>query len=350
MNPPGGPPMGKGPAQDAGKRRGAGIALRVLLSGGILALLLFVVPWEQVRAAAAQMTILLYLMALAAYLGGHAVGAGKWRMVLGASGGGELLSVRDTVGCYSSGLFANLFLPTVVGGDVLRAALAARALGRPEAVVLGSLADRLIDTAALGLLIAGGVAFAGAEVAGWARPLTGMAVLVVIGTGFLVLPLVLRRPLARWPLRFRRRIGRALVALRHLGRRPRAAVLALALSLIMQSVFVVVSARLGHAVGADAPLWVWFVVWPLAKAAGMLPVSLGGLGVRDAALTSLLLPFGVPAAYGLVASLAWNAVLIGGTALAGVAALIFRPGRRVPRAARFGGPGDCGNHASPTTQ
>jgi hypothetical protein len=74
-------------------------------------------------------------MALAGYFAGHTLGAVKWNTLVGAARReGGRLTVRDTAGCYSAGLFANLFLPTVVGGDVVRAALAARALGRPEAV------------------------------------------------------------------------------------------------------------------------------------------------------------------------------------------------------------------------
>jgi glycosyltransferase 2 family protein len=247
--------------------------------------------------------------------------------MLASSLGGERLAFRDTVACYGAGLFANLFLPTVVGGDVVRAGLAARALGRPEAVVLGSVADRLIDIAGLALLVGGGVVVAGAEMAGWGAPLAGLVGILVLGIATLLLPLMLRRPLAAWPAGHRRRIGRGLVALRHLARRPRPALLALALSLSMQAVFIVVSAWLGAAVGADAPLWAWFIAWPLAKAAGMLPVSLGGLGVRDAALASLLVPFGVPAAVGLVASLAWQAVLIGGALVGGLLGLVLRPAR-----------------------
>jgi glycosyltransferase 2 family protein len=315
-----------GRERSPGARRVRRGLVRLLFSGGILGLLLVLVPWEQVTEAAARVTPALYLMALAGYFAGHTLGAVKWNTLVGAARReGGRLTVRDTAGCYSAGLFANLFLPTVVGGDVVRAALAARALGRPEAVVLGSIADRLIDFAGLGLLIAVAAVFAGAGLTGWAWPLAVMVALVGITAGVLVLPFLLRRPLSRWPARFRRRLGRALVALRQLGRSPGTAVAALALSLAMQSLFIVVSARLGQAVGADAPLAVWFVVWPLAKAAGMLPVSLGGLGVRDAALTTLLVPFGVPAAVGLVASLAWQAVLIGGTLIAGLVALLLRP-------------------------
>jgi hypothetical protein len=46
----------------------------------------------EVKTAASQMTIGLYLMALAGFLCGHALGAGKWRMLVSAaSRGGERL-------------------------------------------------------------------------------------------------------------------------------------------------------------------------------------------------------------------------------------------------------------------
>jgi glycosyltransferase 2 family protein len=310
-----------------GTRRTRNVVLRILFSAGVLALLFIILPWTDVRGAISRMTMPLYLGALAAFAFGHALGAAKWRTMMTASMSGPRLTLRDTAGCYGAGLFANLFLPTVVGGDVVRAGLAARALGRPEAVVLGSVADRLIDFAGLGLLIAAGLVIGGAAVTGWAGPLLAVVALVGVGAGALLLPLALRRPLVRWPRRIRRRAGRALVALRRLGRRPRAALLALVLSLTMQALFIVTGAWLGHGVGAHAPLWAWFIAWPLAKAAGMLPVSVAGLGVRDAALAALLVPFGVPAAYGLVASLAWNGVLIGGALLGGLLALVLRTGR-----------------------
>ena len=44
----------------------------------------------------------------------------------------------------------------------------------------------------------------------------------------------------------------------------------------------------------------------------MLPVSLGGLGVREAALVSLLVPFGADAASVVAAGLAFEAVIISG--------------------------------------
>ena len=317
------------PAPARAPRRGFGrLLLRVLGSAAVLALLFALLPWEEVRSAASRLTPTLYLAALAGFVGGHVLGALKWRLLIIASLGGAALNARDTAGCYGAGLFANLFLPTVVGGDVVRATLAARSLGRPEAVILGSVADRLIDFASLGLLITAGAVVAGVELTGWTLPVAGVLGFLALAAAGIALPAVLRALLLRLPPRLRRRARRTLVALRHISRRPAPALLAVALSLTMQSIFILVSARLGDAVGAHAPLWAWFVAWPLAKIIAMLPVTLGGLGVRDAALAGLLVPFGVPAAFGVVASLAWNAVIFGGALLGGVIGWLLRPARR----------------------
>ncbi|HSJ15414.1 MAG TPA: lysylphosphatidylglycerol synthase transmembrane domain-containing protein [Longimicrobiales bacterium] len=307
------------------QRRLVKLALRVLVSAGVLTLLLVVLPWDQVRTAASRLTLTLYLTALAGFVAGHTLGAIKWRTLITASLGGGALGARATGACYGAGLFANLFLPTVVGGDVVRATLAARSLGRPEAVVLGSVADRLIDFASLGLLITAGAVVAGVELTGRALPVAGVLGFLVLAGATFTVPWVLRPLLAHLPGRVRRRARRMLVALRHISRRPAPALAAIALSLTMQALFIVISARLGSAVGAHAPLWAWFVAWPLAKVVAMLPVSLGGLGVRDAALAALLVPFGVPAAFGAVASLAWNAVVIGGALLGGLLGWVLRP-------------------------
>jgi glycosyltransferase 2 family protein len=302
--------------------------LRLGVSATVLAVLLFILPWEEVRSAASQLTIGIFAIALAGFVAAHLIGAVKWWIMLRASTGGTSLGAAQTVGCYGSGLFANLFLPTVVGGDVVRAALAARALGRTEAVVAGSVADRVIDMAALAVLVAVGGLFAGGVVTGWGAPLLVLLAVVLLAGAAVLVPLLFRRPLSRWPLRIRRRVGRTLLALRHLRRRPGPAAAAFILALVVQSTLIVVTAWLGAAVGAEAPLWAWFVAWPLAKAAGMLPITVGGLGVRDAALAALLVPFGVPLAIGFTASLAWDAVLIAGALLGGLTGLILRPGAR----------------------
>lgn len=291
--------------------------LRIAVSVGLLALLFLLLPWEQVRDALARLAPGVWAGVLAGFVVGHGLGIFKWRLFVNA--GRASLRVRDAVHCYSAGLFANLCLPSIVGGDVLRAAMAAKFTRRPEAAFLGGVIDRLTDMIAMVILIAMGGLTAHSALDGWGRQaLTAAMILGAIGAG-LLLPLVLRRPLARWPRKVRRPIGRSLVALRRMLRSPRTAAIALGLSLTIQGSFVLLNSVLGRAVGIDVPLAVWFLVWPLAKIAGLMPISLGGLAVREATLGTLLAPFGVPFAVGVVCSLLWQTVLIVGGLIGGLA-------------------------------
>jgi len=301
-------------------------AAKALVSFGLLALLFLLLPWHQVREAIGRLPAPVWLGVFAGYLVGHQLGAFKWRMLVNAGGG--TLDVRQATRCYGAGLFANLVLPTVVGGDVLRAALAGRASGRFEAALLGGVADRVIDILTLVVLIAGGALVARGALPGWAARTTTAVLAVGVVTAALAIPFILRTPLARWPRKLRRPVGRSLVALRELARHPRAAIGAASLSLAIQSLFVLLNVWIGRGVGIDLPLRIWFVAWPLAKVAGLVPISLGGLAVRDATFGALLVPLGVPMATGVVAHLVWQSVnIVGGLTGGAVWWLLSRPGQ-----------------------
>ena len=291
--------------------------LKATISVGLLVLLFVLLPWDQVRTAVTNMSGRVWLGVLAVFAVGHLVGAQKWRLLVGASRG--RLRYADAVRCYGAGLFANLCLPSIVGGDVLRAVLAGRETGRMEAAFLAGIMDRAIDVATLALLIAAGALFARDALPGWSGEVLTATIAVGVAVSLFVLPLALRRPLARWPRRVRRPVGRALVALRHMAQSPGRAVVAVVLSIAIQGTFVVLNIWIGGAIGIHLALPLWFMAWPLAKVAGLMPISLGGLAVRDATFGALLVPLGVPMARGVVAALVWQTVMIAGGLLGGLA-------------------------------
>ncbi len=296
--------------------------VRFAISVAVLGLLFVILPWREVVGSMGRIRWTVWLGIVAGFLGGHALGVIKWRLIINAGRGG--LKLKDAVGCYAAGLFANLCLPSIVGGDVLRAVLAGKKTSRPEAVVIGGLADRASDVLALTILITGGALLAGQVLPGTWQ----LVLIVVIGLAGLAAStgviLVLRRPLTSWPPRIRRRLGRTLVALRRLVARPGTALAALLLSLTIQASFVTLSAIIGDAIGIAQPLSVWFLAWPVAKLSGLLPISLGGLAIREATLAAMLAPFGVAPALGVAASLLWQTVLIAGGLLSGLVWLLYR--------------------------
>ena len=300
---------------------------RAAVSITLLGLLFYFLPLGQVRDALGRLPAEVWLVVLFGFLLGHAVGITKWRMFVNAARGG--LARVDATLCYSAGLFANLCLPSIVGGDLLRMALAGKLSRRPEAALWGGVMDRLTDLLSLAILVtAGGLLVRGGE-SGWIGRVLTVAVLVGVVLVALVLPLLIRRPLARWPRRLRRPVGRGLVGLRQLRRRPGTAALGLMLSLGIQGSFVLLNALLGRSIGIEVDLAVWFLVWPLAKIASLAPISLGGLAVREASLAALLLPFGVPVARSVVCSLLWQTVLIAGGLMGGLIWLVLHRTRRI---------------------
>ena len=58
-------------------------------------------------------------------------------------------------------------------------------------------------------------------------------------------------------------------------------------------------------------------MWPLAKLLALVPLTLGGLGIREAGLVALLAPFGAPATLAVATGLAWESIIIAGGLVAG---------------------------------
>ena len=307
---------------------------KAAVSVGLLALLFFLLPWNQVREAISRLPPRVWAGALAGFVLGHGLGVLKWRLFVNAAKGG--LGKLDATLCYAAGLFANLCLPSIVGGDLLRMGLVGKLTRRPEAALWGGVMDRLTDMLSLALLVTAGALLVRTKVEGWMGQVLTVGFAVAAGLALLILPLAFRRPLARWPRRLRRPVGRGLVGLRRLRRRPGAAALGLAMSLAIQSTFVLMNAWLGRSIGIEVGLAVWFLVWPLAKIASLLPISLGGLAVREASLAALLMPFGVPISRGVVGSLLWQTVLIVGGLLGGLVWLVLHRSRHISFRASHG--------------
>lgn len=303
---------------------------KAIVSITLLALLFWILPWAQLEETLRRLSLRTWLGLLAGFVGGHLLGVVKWRTVVNA--GRARLGFKDAIMCYGAGLFTNLCLPTIVGGDILRLTMASRITRNPAAVALGGVTDRLSDILALGILLALGLLLSTDQLPGlWGQVIT---VVVVVGAVIAMagLPFVLQRPLKKWPRKFRRPIGRVLVALRHSWKTPSALATALTLSLVIQGGFVLLNVALGRSIGIDVDLSVWLIAWPAAKVAGLLPISLGGLAVREASLGALLLPFGVPMATGVAASLIWQTVLIGGGLVGGATWVMLRPSDGSPDA------------------
>jgi len=297
----------------------------------ILGMLFLFLPFGDLLAALRRVPAVLWPLAIGSYLIAHFLGVMKWRMLTNASGAG--LSFATALRAYYWGLFGTTFLPSVVGGDVVKVAAAMRGAKSRTGLVLGSVIDRILD-------VIGFVAIAGVGAVLSPRSLDPESRRVFISGGLLLVLLailgagsflVLR--LRVFSFRIRRTLVKIRQALRAASTRPLALALAFLLGIALQLLLIVINYQLGIAMGIGIPLYVWLFVWPLAKIAGLLPVTQGGIGVREAALAILLAPFGVAGAAAVAAGLAFQGVVIGGGLLAGLIVLTLGRYMRTPKLA-----------------
>jgi glycosyltransferase 2 family protein len=291
----------------------------------VLAALIHFFPLATLRSAIVKIPPARFMIVLVLYLSAHCIGVLKWRMVVNAAG--AALDLRTSAQCYFGGLFGTLFLPSIVGGDVVRLAVGLRKSPRPAAVLAGNLADRFLDVTAQGGLVLCGLFLLPRSLPPVWRG-KGLGYLLLIGVGISILVMIAyviyRATVARSPWKLRRRMVRLRHALRSVKRRPIVLVAGWLAGTLIQFAFLVLTALLAISCGLTLPLRVWLFAWPLAKLAAILPLTQGGMGVREAALVALLAPFGAPGALVLAAGLVWEGIVIAGGLVSGGIVLFFR--------------------------
>jgi len=304
-------------------RRGRA-AWRLAGSAVLIGALLVIVPFGDLSAALRRVPPAVWLAALPAYLTLHLIGVAKWRLLINTADAG--LSFAQTARCYYYGLFGNIFLPSIVGGDVVRAGLAATMSRSKTGLVMGSLVDRVLDTAGLALLAGIGALFLPNALDPRSRAIFTAVAAMMLGGLVVGAVTVALLPVARWvPFKVRRRLVVVRDAFRALGRHPERVATSMAMGMALQALLVLLNAWLGRTMGIDISPLVWLFVWPLAKIAAILPVTQGGIGVREGALVVLFQPFGVSAGAAMATGLVFTAIVMaGGLVGGGIAWLLGR--------------------------
>src|SRR5450432_2308241 len=305
------------------------ITLRWLAAFIVLGILFHFLPLPLLVEAIHRVTVTRFLVVLFCYLFAHLIGIAKWRMIVNAAD--AQLDFSTSAQCYLGGLFATLFLPSILGGDAVRLAVGLRRSPNPAAVLAGNVADRFLDILAQGSLVFVGLLLLPGSLppplqtqARHYLPLFFLAIALIV-----LLFAWLRRPLLQGrSIRFRRRLARLQYALRAVSKRPHKLVFGWIMGVFIQFTLLFLTALLAISCGLLLPLRLWLFAWPLAKLAAILPLTQGGIGVRQVALVGLLSPFGAPAHLVLAAGLLWEGVVIAGGLVAGLIAFLLRRSAR----------------------
>jgi len=222
---------------------------------------------------------------------------------------------------YLIGNFFSVFLPTSIGGDAVRAVGVGPAVGGKASALSSVILDRLFGVTALGMYLVLGAFLAPESLKGlnqvrWTAPRLALVVTIVV-------VLMIGGVLA---MRFSTRWAGARAALAGAGRvvsqlitSPRRLATVLFLSLLVQATYILAWMGLAAGLGLSIPSGEFLIAVPIVSLGAMLPVSFGGLGVREGAWLLLLAPLGIPSAdivvYSLLYFLAFVLVGVVGGAL-----------------------------------
>lgn len=240
------------------------------------------------------------------------ISALKWRVLLLADG--LRVSQGELFVNYMIASFFNVFLPSNIGGDSYRIYSVARATARAGSTVASVLADRLSGFLALSLL---GFAF---PLAGWEllEPRHMFALPLVVFTLVVALLATLCSPsLVNLGLRFTA-LGRVakvrafadsfLSAVTSYRRQPRALAQVMAISFAFHMTFIACVWLLGQSLGLPVPFFAFCVYVPLVAMLEAVPLSIFGLGLRDAGYVVFMRAAGRPDEDGLAMAVLFVAV------------------------------------------
>lgn len=298
---------------------------KLLLSAALLAVLLYEIDLQQMRAALAAADVGWLMLAWTSLVASQVVSAYRWALLARALGFSEPFGRFCLY--YFSGMYLNLFGPGTVAGDVGRVLFLAR--GRRRALALTTVvADRATGFVALIWIAATAVVLLPDEpFLGPLRWLAGLTFPVTMA-GWLWGPRLAARllpPANRW----RVLVERDLAPYWHdRGLLVRALVWAMA----MHAMQIISQLLVARALGLQLPWAFFLIVVPLVNIAGTLPFSMQGVGVREAGYWSYLTRIGVQRETALAVGLL-SSVVVFATGLSGLPAFLLLQ-RRQQAAAR----------------
>lgn len=261
--------------------------------------------------------------ALVAYAATQSVAVWRWKRLLRAQHV-EVESKRLTESMWVS-MFFNNFLPSNIGGDVVRIADTAPAAGSKTLATTVILVDRVLGLSALVIIASSGALVAsllGVHIPGarWLWLATGLAAIAAIFViaipqlvGHMLMPVrALNRP---WLDERAQRLEDAVIKFRNA---PSALLGAFGGALVVQITIVAFYLLTAEGLSVPLPIFLGAVLIPVSLVVQMAPISINGFGIREAVFAFFFRRFGLPTDAAVALSLVSTGMVMGLSLVGGV--------------------------------
>jgi glycosyltransferase 2 family protein len=309
------------------------VGLRLLVSAVVLTILVLktphlsgVLPHHHHLHSALLLTSALILI-----FAGIVLQAWRWQQVLHIFDE-HVGIVRLTV--YTlAGQFLGNVLPSTIGGDVIRISRVGADIDSTETAFASVAIERLTGFVALPALVVIGFLIRPSLVHSDHAPLALLVAAITVGALVAILSAAGHPRLAgrfagrQSAMRF---IGAVHVGIDRLRRYPRKALGVVGTSFAYQTSVIIAVLCIAHTLELPAPTAAIIAFVPAVAMAQSVPITIGGLGVREGMLVLLLHPFGVRDAQAVAVGLLWYACVL---IVSMLGAPAFAVGKRRPSVA-----------------
>jgi glycosyltransferase 2 family protein len=294
------PPTGETPSGSSWILAGLKIAFTVIVLALVLHSVDLVTAWKY----AVQQDFRFLLLAAALVVQQIVCGATRWFLILRRLR--VEISFTETVRIYYISVFFSTCLLASIGGDAARVWLAYRDGARVGTAAISVVLDRVAALAGVAIIVVTTsplfIALVGHD---RAVPAMTLVMLAVVGLlGIIVVAQLDRMPMDRWSeFRVVKQLAALAAATRTIFLRPASAIPVLALGAATQIGSSLTTFAIGRSLGLSiTPLDCLILMQPVTLLA-TLPISIGGWGVREAAMVAFLGFVGVSPSAALVLSI-----------------------------------------------
>lgn len=231
----------------------------------------------------------------------------RWQIVLLPSG--HKIATHRLMGSYFAGMFLNIFLPGAVGGDAYRVYQVAKDIKDSEIALVSVFLERFTGLMALSAMALVGWVLAFELIGRWdIIILFSGCVLSLVGGTALIANTTLLRWAEPWLNKLRLtsisgRLKKIQVLLHQFAHNRQALVLSTGLSLVLQCAIACYHYLVAQQLGIDISFLELLVFIPIVVVITMLPISLGGLGLKEGLWVYLFTRVGQSAEEALILSL-----------------------------------------------
>jgi uncharacterized protein (TIRG00374 family) len=296
-------------------------ALKLAISTGLISWLLTSALQLGLLKRASEINLSLAAIAALFHLLGFMILLLRWQLILGIY---HKMTLRSLIRSFYIGLFSTNFLPSNVGGDLVRASVLVKEGIGISALLLSTVADRLIGVIVTIGLCLFSLSYFSINHFENIIPLDKIyAACVIFGivlvTALPTIKFVMTKAL--WVRKFRTiysSLEKALQLIETIKRKPSKLIGAILLSMSSTAAIILCYYFIGLSLGINITLSVLFIIVPLSFIASATPLSIGGLGIREGATVFLLSRFEVPTEHAIALTVIYLLILILVTAPGGL--------------------------------